>query len=606
VRLPPSRLRPSRIACAGPRRGPPCANALRLHASIRNVKNRSSASQRASLSCLSLLTLTALHPAVHAAEHAVTSGALLRQTPELSRGLRPTDDASPQPSEADANGVAPEDGELRFAVNDFVFDGDMSADERARVDAYLARLRGRQMTVGALQTVRAELTELLYHDGESLVRVLLPQQTIQNGVVRFEIVRGRIEAIRVANASDVDTDRIERIMRGDRIADPSLRDIDARMRLVRALPGVGEVNATLAPGKYAGGTVVTIDVTQGAALYGAVSADNGGSPETGGRRLIAVGGINNPFGRGDKFEAAILATPDALQTQESHGGQTRMARVSYETPIGNDATRVGAAVSHVGYRLGGEFDGLGKGSADVASVYLSQPVWRTRRSSLDFGAEIDRKALRDDRFDGLLENRRTTTVGSVRADGSGIAGQGPWRRYYRYGLGVSYGGMSLSDLDRTSGEPAVERHVTFAKAEPTASVAVAPVSSLQLSAQVRGQWASRSLDGSERLSLGGPSAVRAYGLNAPAVDSGAVVSLEASHDFFIPNTRISAFYDGAAGRYRSAFGVAGRSENLQGAGVGVNWNWKGAQAQVSVARAIGRSGDVPKDDQVWVTVGKSF
>jgi len=95
-------------------------------------------------------------------------------------------------------------------------------------------------------------------------------------------------------------------------------------------------------------------------------------------------------------------------------------------------------------------------------------------------------------------------------------------------------------------------------------------------------------------------------LNAPAVDSGAVVSLEASHDFFIPNTRVSAFYDGAAGRYRSAFGVAGRSENLQGAGVGVNWNWKGAQAQVSVARAIGRSGDVPKDDQVWVTVGKSF
>jgi len=568
--------------------------------------NSSPPSNRAGLSCLSLITLTALHPMAHAAEHTVTSGALLRQTPELSRALRPADEATPQQAETDAGAQASDEGELRFAVNDFVFDGDMSADERTRVDAYIAPLRGRQMTVGALQVVRAELTELLYHDGESLVRVVLPQQTIQDGVVRFDIVRGRIEAVRVANGSDVDTARIERIMRGDSVADPSLRDVDARMRLVRALPGVGEVNATLAPGKYAGGTIVTVDVTPGSTLYGTLSADNSGSPETGGRRLIAVGGINNPFGRGDKFEAAVLATPDVLQTKASEGGQTRMARVSYETPVGGDATRMGAAVSHVGYRLGGEFDGLGKGSADVASVYMSKPVWRTRRSSLDLGAEIDRKQLRDDRFDGLLENRRTTTVGSVRADGSGIAGQGAWRRYYRYGLGVSYGGMSLSDLDRTSGESAVRRHANFANAEPSASLVVAPVSSLQLSAQVRGQWASRSLDGSERLSLGGPGAVRAYGLNAPAVDSGAVVSLEASHDFFIPNTRVSAFYDGAAGRYRSAFGVAGRSENLQGAGVGVNWNWKGAQAQVSVARAIGRSGDVPKDDQVWVTVGKSF
>lgn len=264
------------------------------------------------------------------------------------------------------------------------------------------------------------------------------------------------------------------------------------------------------------------------------------------------------------------------------------------------------AASRVGYRLGGEFNGLGKGSAQVASVYATRPIWRTRTSSLDVGAEIDHKQLRDERFDGLLESRRGGTVRSVRADGSGVAGEGRWRSFYRYGAGLSYGSVAMTDIDRTGSEPAVRKRQHFVKFEPTASIAVAPVSSLQLGALLRGQWASRSLDGSERMSLGGPGAVRAYGLSAAAVDSGALVSLEASHDFVFPNTRVSAFYDGATGRYRSAFGSPSREVNLQGAGVGINWAWKAMQAQVSLARAIGRSKETPKDDQVWLTVGKSF
>jgi len=565
-----------------------------------------SARPRAGISCLSIFALAALHTHAQAAEHGVTSGGLLRQNPALTRALGPVEAPN-----ADATQVREaqqgDEAELRFTVRDFEFNGEMTPDERARVDAYIAPLRNREATLGTLQVMRAELTELLYHDGESLVRVLLPQQTIdKNGVVRFQIVRGRIENVIVDNASQVDTARIESILRGTGVAERKLRDVEARMRLLRELPGIGCVEATLAPGKYPGGTLVTVSVAPGRTLYGSITADNFGSVEAGERRIGVVGGIDNPFGRGDRLEAMVTATPTALKTHASNGGQTRLARVSYDGPVGAGASRAGTAVSHVAYRLGGAFEGLGKGSADVASVYATRPVWRTRASSLDVSTTIDRKRLRDERFDGLLENRRESTVASARVDGSGVSGRGRWRRYFRYGVGASYGGIDMTDIDRTSTDPATRKHATFVKAEPVASIAVAPVSSLQLSAQVRGQWANRSLDGSERMSLGGPGAVRAYDLNAAAVDNGAVVSLEASHDFFLPNTRVSAFYDAASGRYRAAMGYASRSTNLQGAGVGVNWNWKGVQGQVSVARALGHSSDVPKDDQLWVTVGKQF
>ncbi len=159
----------------------------------------------AGLHCLSAVALSLLHATGHAAEHGATSASLLRQTPELVRALRPAGEANPQDGPDDAAQQRDDDGDLRFEVRDFVVEGELSADERARADAYLSPMRGRRLTLGALQAMRAELTGLLYHDGESLVRVLLPQQTVDHGVVRFEIVRGRIERIVVHNGSAVST-----------------------------------------------------------------------------------------------------------------------------------------------------------------------------------------------------------------------------------------------------------------------------------------------------------------------------------------------------------------------------------------------------------------
>ncbi|MFP3648632.1 ShlB/FhaC/HecB family hemolysin secretion/activation protein, partial [Paraburkholderia sp. SIMBA_054] len=70
--------------------------------------------------------------------------------------------------------------------------------------------------------------------------------------------------------------------------------------------------------------------------------------------------------------------------------------------------------------------------------------------------------------------------------------------------------------------------------------------------QVRGQYASRSLDSQERMGLGGPLAVRAYDQNAASVDDGLILSIAASKSLsMLPGASVQVFYDDARGRTRA-------------------------------------------------------
>jgi hemolysin activation/secretion protein len=561
---------------------------------------------------LPLLAATTLHPAAQAGELGVTSGELLQQTPALNRApaAEPGFDARKPPPPAAASDGASAESELSFTVVDFRFDGQLSADERDRIEPLLAPLRAHPTTLHQLQALRAQLTEALYHDGETLVSVLLPVQTVQDGIVRFTILRGHIEHVRVNNGSQVDTARIESLLRGRYGDAPELRDIDESVRVLGEVPGVGDVTPVLAPGSGPGGTEVVVNVPPGRSGYFAVSADNAGAPEAGAYRVGLLGGVNNLVGRGDRLEAIVYATtPYPFQTDAGRGGRTLLGRVSWDALTGIGASRAGVAASRVDYRLGGDFQGLGSGTAQVASLYAGTPLLRSRESSLDLSGEFDYKSLDDERFGELLESRRHSVVAAARIDGSRTHELDGRRGAVRYGLGLSYGTTQRTDIDRTAADDGVARLGSrpFVKIEPSVGVTQNVLPGLALSAQLRGQWANRSLDGSERMSLGGPTGVRAYGLSEASVDEGAIVTLSATQTLTNqPNVAVAAFYDGARGRVRGDGSLPGASTTLQGAGVALNVGWKQAQMQLSYAHSIGRTDMSTRSQQVWVTLSKLF
>jgi hemolysin activation/secretion protein len=90
------------------------------------------------------------------------------------------------------------------------------------------------------------------------------------------------------------------------------------------------------------------------------------------------------------------------------------------------------------------------------------------------------------------------------------------------------------------------------------------------------QFASKNLDAYEKLSLGGPKAVRAYATGEVLVDDGWLATMELRFAAN-PDTTLFAFYDAAHGDFfhdpRPVDLVTDRS--LRGYGLGANWSKPG-------------------------------
>lgn len=551
----------------------------------------------------SLLMLLSSH--AHAAEFTANAGSLLRQNAGLAApngGEKPasTDDAVV--TEAPSATAA---GDVAFPVRDIQIDGELSERERRHVEALVAPLRGQELTMSALQVLRGTMTLALYQDSGNPVSVLLPPQTVSDGVVRFQIVRGHIESVRVVNASQVSDEVIANVF-ATRLK--SLQDIERGIALVRQFPGVGTATATLSLGTEQGGTIVSVRVTPSQRFHAAVMVDNAGSNHAGTQRLGVQMGIDNPFGHGDHLDMLAIGTPTAMQSTAEKGGQTRVARVSYDTLVDNRGTRVGAAYSQVGYRLGGVFDGLGKGNAQVQSLYASTPLARTASNDLDLTASVEHKNLDDFRFGDLLESRRSGDSASLGITGDATRALRSLDMSLHYNLGVRSGDIAARDIDRSvEPEDIDSRQRRYAKLEAGMDTSARLGAGWIATANAQGQWASRSLDGSERLTLGGPGAVRAYDQDVAAVDSGGVASLGASYRLpGVPGVSMDAFYDYGRGVLRADAMVRPEGITLQGAGVGLSWQRPGINAQASYAVPVGRTPVGAQSGQLWFTMRVSY
>lgn len=553
--------------------------------------------------------MTAWHVSAHAHE-STNAGSLLRQNPDLTRGAAVDSgaDRSTSTGQSVSPQTEPDNGELSFPVYVFDFGGALSEEEQQRADAFLSSWRGRNVTISQLHALRDALTAVLYHGGDSLVRVVLPPQTVTGGVIHFDIARGHIESINVNNYSDVATKRISEILENSLEERPSLREVERNTRFAEEIPGVGLVTPALSAGLEPDGTIVTVKVEPGDRFYGAAVVDNAGSRQAGWRRFGVTGGVNNTLGLGDQFQATVYSTPRFMQTKEGGDGKTRLGRISFDLLTGLGASRAGIAYSRVDYSLGGTFAGLGTGSANVVSLYGVDPVIRSDSATLDITANLSFKRSNDEKFSDILQADQRSTVASLRADGAYLGQIISRRNIFQYSAMLSRGTVNQKDSDFSDSVPAlVSRQFAFYKAEPSLAYIQSITPTIRASVQVRGQWASRSLDSSERLGLGGPLAVRAYDQNAASVDDEIILTIAASKSFVsLPGTSVQIFYDDARGRTRGEGPMPSGSVRLQGYGVGASYSGKRLAAQLTYAMRAGHALENTACHQTWVTVSTTF
>jgi hemolysin activation/secretion protein len=464
---------------------------------------------------------------------------------------------------------------------------------------------GAELDLAGLRAMAARISDFYNRHGYFVAQAYVPAQDITNGAVTITVIEGRYGKVGIDNQSHVSNGTVRGVLAGLNPGDPVYTaPLQRRLLLLSDLPGVA-VKATLAPGAAEGTSDLTVGLTPTHRITGSVEADNSGNRYTGTYRGGGTINFNEPFGIGDVASLRYL----------TGGSGLNYLRGSYQAQLG-DAT-VGVAYAHLGYRLGREFKSLhAHGTADVASVYASYPLIRTRDTNLRALVDLDYRRFKDDIDVTSSVAKRTATVGTIGLTGDhrdGFLGGG----WTSFSLNWSYGDLRI----RTGAVRAIDR-LTARTAGGYSKLAFDLVrlqslgGPLSLYGEARGQLASKNLDSSEKMELGGAYGVRAYPEGEAYGDQGYILTLEARLKLATLKAPIGgdiqavAFVDHGSVRLdKHPWTLGDNHRTLSAAGVGLNWAGHGFAVRASYAFKLGNEHATSAPDhsgRFWFQVSKFF
>lgn len=427
---------------------------------------------------------------------------------------------------------------------------------------------GSELSLLDLRAMATRIADYYHRNGYILAQAYLPAQDIKDGAVTIAVIDGRYGKVTLNNQTNVSDELANGLVGGLNSGDlVAAAPLESRLLLLSDLPGV-TVKSTLVPGAAAGTSDLLVDLSPGQRITGSIDADNAGNRYTGANRIGATVNLSEPLGLGDVASLRVLTSGPGL----------KYARGSYQLQFGK--AKAGVAYSALAYELGQEFASLGaNGTAKVASIFGSYPLIRSRNTNLSAGLAFDAKTFQD-----KVDSTATVSDKTARVLSASLYGD------HRDNLGG--GGLSAYSLTWSAGNidlqtPAVQAiDAATARSNGHFDKLGFGLSRLQrvsdvlsLSAAVNGQVASKNLDASEKMELGGMYGVRAYPEGEAYADEGYLLNLEARlqlpkfSERLPGQMQLIGFVDtGSVTVNKNPWGPGPNHRTLSGAGLGVNWS----------------------------------
>lgn len=467
--------------------------------------------------------------------------------------------------QAPAAAAPPNAENLHFTLTRLQIDGASRFSAESLQPLY-AGLVGQEITVAQAFGV-AQALELRYrNDGYVTTRVIVPQQTIEDGVFRIQVVEGFLSDI-VFDA-DIGPARaaVERLIAPLRGVTPiSIAAIERRLLLANDLAGL-TVRATLEPSPTTlGGSVLRV-FAERVAREGSLGLDTRNSPYLGWANVAGSVAFNAFGERGDRIGLNVRSS---LQT-----GLSATAAVAYDALLSADGLSLNASASLSTSKPQRELKALDvRSQVRSGQATLSWPLIRSRTMNLRAVSQLE--------------------VRDVDTDIAGAAFTRDRLRVLRLGFSVdradALNGISAARFTLHQGLDALGAH---RKGDPLASRVngrsnftkltldltrlqqLGERSSLMLA--LTGQRSTGALLASEEMALGGASFGRGYDDGEIAADNGVAASLELRHNpgwaWTPAETQFYAFVDG--GRLHASRDGAPllHAHSLASAGGGVRAN----------------------------------
>ena len=537
------------------------------------------------LSVAILCLATATH-----AQSAPDAGRLLQEVRPPTLIAPPRADAPNLPVPPDAPARALE-GNATVTVKTFVLRG-VTAIPESEIQEVLKPFVGRALTFTELNNAAKEVTAYYRVRGFILARAYLPAQEIRAGRVEIAVLEGRMGKAEVSG----DGPRVPRVA-AERILHAQITpgstigeaELERALLLIADLPGATS-KAEISRGEKAGDSDVRVQLTSAPLLAGSVDLANSGNRYIGEWRAGGTVYMNSPMGLGDQI----------ILNGASSGSNLNYGRIDYSLPVGGYGTRAGLTYYALDYQLCCAFSALhAKGTAQMTQGYVSHPLVRSRDLNVNLRLVLEQKRLKNESLGANLSDKRLDNVPLTLSmelfDHWG--GGGKWNAELEHTEGRV--DLSHNAADRAADAISARTAGSFAKTTVQVSRLQQVTPTVQVNAALFAQSASKNLDSSERMSLGGPQGVRAYPVGEAVGDEGTLINLEARWNF-TGNWQAIAFFDYGditLNKRLYAGALAPGVPNhysLKAAGVGINYLVP--RRYVVGAQFAARSGSNPGQD----------
>ena len=509
------------------------------------------------------------------------------------------------------------EGDQKILVKQFQFIGELDFVPIDILQSLIKEFNGKELNFGEIQSVVNKVNRYFQNQGLLVARAYLPKQEVKDNTILISIYEGRLDddqSYRILSQGlKIKQDKIFGYL--DKALERGLTysSLERAILNINDNPGIS-TKASLEPGDETGETRIVLDIAESKFVTYNTTFNNYGSRYTGKNRATTNFTFNNPSSIGDKFDLALSKSEDDYESIE----------LKYNFPIGEDGWRIDTSYNYFDYKIGKELaSNKVLGDSESFKLNARYPFYRTALESLFFDLSYSEKYLYSE------------TAGSATSDKElkNFIFSAEWNNTDSY-LGGGYTqikpSVTFGDLDLSKVASSLSSDNSGARTNGSFEKSTLDITRIQ---KVKGnlnlhlfgttQFASKNLDSSEKLSLGGPSGIRAYPVGEATGDEGFRYSIDAKYNIISPKHFDSltaiAFYDyGMVTQFTDLtnLSVSNNTYSLEGYGIGFEAT-KGENISIkaSLAKAIGgnpgavsgkNTDGLADDEQLFISISAKF
>lgn len=463
-----------------------------------------------------------------------------------------------------------QDGVLRFEITEFKLE-DATLLNKTEVDEAVAPYVGKNKDFADVQGALEAIEELYISKGYTAVRVLMPEQELEKGKIRFRVVESRFGKVEVKDNRYVSEANVLNALPSVRSGGvPRSRQLARELKLANDNP-TRQLNVILKAAEKDDEVDARVVVTDSPPSSWGASVDNTGSTETGPTRLSISYQHANLFDADHVLNVQYATSPQQPQ-------RVKVAGLGYKVPL----YQFGGSLEYfLGYSnvkaLLDSFNNF-QGGGLLFSAKYNYLMERYGRFDPRISLAIDRRHFRDIEVINSIGSTSFYNEIVVLPVSVTFSAQGKFDKS-DVNVNVSFAkNMPGIDKGRKSdflsydaiGNDKPDSHYHLIRYGASYALSIGDTGG-QFRVALNGQWSGDQLIQGEQTRLGGADGIRGFSEGSEGGEIGAKLNVEAySPDFGRGDigVRVVAFYDRG---YANPF--VGVSETIASVGVGLRANY---------------------------------